>query len=232
MLGAESTGKTTLAAGAGASALARRDRPAGRAGRRVPARMVRRATAARRGPTSRWPSPPSRRAASTPRAAAHDMVIADTTALMIAVYSRLLFDDRIAVCAMAVAAHRRIDAHAADRARPALGGRRPAARRPACARAGRRAAARRADRAGLPWAMRSCGSGARRGSSSAGRVDAVQRGCMRWRAIGAGQRWQRRLRALRATPAASLPSRLRRTRRCAATAATGAATPPARCSRY
>ena len=63
LLGAESTGKTTLAVELGARA--RRARPARRRRRRGAARVLRPRTRARRGATSRRRSPPSRRGAST-----------------------------------------------------------------------------------------------------------------------------------------------------------------------
>ena len=74
-------------------------------------------------------------------AQSHAIVVADTTALMIAVYSDIVFGDR-SLYDSALRAQAALWPDAADRARPALGGRRPAARRRARARAGRCAAAR------------------------------------------------------------------------------------------
>ena len=102
IVGAESTGKTTLA-GALAARIANR-RASLRGRRRSPARMVRsRGPHAPRGRTDGH----CRRAAATHRRrrGRHDVVVADTTPLMIAMYSQLLFDDASLV-PMAMAAQR------------------------------------------------------------------------------------------------------------------------------
>lgn len=105
LLGAESTGKTTLANELGAALAARGERVAvvgeylrefcDREGR-TPFMAEQRAIAAEQ----------TRRIAQA--AAQHDLVIADTTALMIAVYSDHVFDD-LALYDEALAAHARAD---------------------------------------------------------------------------------------------------------------------------
>ncbi len=105
LLGAESTGKTTLANELGAALAARGERVAvvgeylrefcDREGR-TPLMAEQRAIAAEQ----------TRRIAQA--AAQHDIVIADTTALMIAVYSDHVFDD-LALYDEALAAHARAD---------------------------------------------------------------------------------------------------------------------------
>lgn len=105
LLGAESTGKTTLANELGAALAARGERVAvvgeylrefcDREGR-TPLMAEQRAIAAEQ----------TRRIAQA--AAQHDLVIADTTALMIAVYSDHVFDD-LALYDEALAAHARAD---------------------------------------------------------------------------------------------------------------------------
>lgn len=105
LLGAESTGKTTLANELGAALAARGERVAvvgeylrefcDREGR-TPLMAEQRAIAAEQ----------TRRIAQA--AAQHDVVIADTTALMIAVYSDHVFDD-LALYDEALAAHARAD---------------------------------------------------------------------------------------------------------------------------
>jgi len=105
LLGAESTGKTTLAHELGAALAARGERVAvvgeylrefcDREGR-TPFMAEQRAIAAEQ----------TRRIAQA--AAQHDLVIADTTALMIAVYSDHVFDD-LALYDEALAAHARAD---------------------------------------------------------------------------------------------------------------------------
>ena len=90
LLGAESTGKTTLAAGLG-RALAGRGRRVVVVGEACASSAT--ARRARRGATSRRRSPPSRRGASMQPRRPREIVVADTTALMIAVYSDLVFGD-------------------------------------------------------------------------------------------------------------------------------------------
>ena len=96
---------------------------------------------ARRAATSRPGSPRTRPRGSTQPRRSGDVVVADTTALMIAVYSDFVFGDTSLYDERAGgAAPRRPDA--GHRARPAMAGRRTAARRRARARTGRSAAAR------------------------------------------------------------------------------------------
>ncbi len=140
VLGAESTGKTTLARELGA-ALARRGlevavvdevlREFCDAEARTPRADEQAGIAARQ----------SERIDVA--AASADVVVADTSALMIAVYSEIVFGDT-SLYADALAREQTLRPDARHRARPALAGRRPAARRPARARTGRCAAARRA----------------------------------------------------------------------------------------
>ena len=91
LLGAESTGKTTLAAELGAAS--RRRRPRRR--RRRPSTCA--SSATREGRTPRRDEQAAIAAEQTRRidvaAAAHAVVVADTTALMIAVYSDQVFGD-------------------------------------------------------------------------------------------------------------------------------------------
>ena len=107
LLGAESTGKTTLAVELGARA-ARTQGARVAVVPRVPARVLRPRTAARRADEQAGiAAEQTRRIAAA--AHAHDIVVADTTALMIAVYSEHVFGDR---SLYAVRAGRR-SAHAA-----------------------------------------------------------------------------------------------------------------------
>ncbi len=105
LLGAESTGKTTLAHGLGAALAARGERVAV-----VPEYL--REFCAREGRTPRRDEQQGIAAEQTRRiaeaAAAHEVVIADTTALMIAVYSEHVFGD-LALYDEALAAHARAD---------------------------------------------------------------------------------------------------------------------------
>ena len=144
LLGAESTGKTTLAAEIGAALAARGLRVAvvGEALRefcdanaRTPRRDEQAAIAA------------AQSARIDAAAARHEIVVADTSALMIAVYSDFVFADASLYAERARrAAALRPDAR--HRARPALAARRPAARRRARARARRCPAALGARRRG------------------------------------------------------------------------------------
>jgi nicotinamide riboside kinase len=106
ILGAECTGKTTLAA---ALAAQLREDTGLRVGR-VDEHL--RAWCDREGRTPRRDEQPAIAHAQTDAiddaARRHDIVIADTTALMTAVYSRFVFDDT-SLNAQAVAAHRRVD---------------------------------------------------------------------------------------------------------------------------
>ena len=105
LVGAESTGKSTLAA-----ALAEGLRHAGREVALVPEYLREFCDTVRRTPVREEQAhiafEQTRRIAAA--AASHEVVVADTTALMIAVYSELVFDDR-ALYADAEQAHRRID---------------------------------------------------------------------------------------------------------------------------
>jgi len=102
LLGAESTGKTTLA-----HALADALRAQGRRVARVD--EVLREWCVRERRTPRADEQAAIAQAQTQRiaaaAAAHDIVVADTSALMVAVYSQLLFDDT-SLLALALAAQR------------------------------------------------------------------------------------------------------------------------------
>ena len=142
LLGAESTGKTTLAAAIGAALAARGLRVAvvGEALREFCDRQRAHAAPRRAGGDRRA----SRRGASTPPRRAHEIVVADTSALMIAVYSDFVFGDTSLYAERARARSARYDLTLVTALDLPWQRRRPAARRRARARAGRRAAARRA----------------------------------------------------------------------------------------
>jgi nicotinamide riboside kinase len=106
ILGAECTGKTTLAAALGAQLHEDTGLRVGRVDEHL------RAWCDREGRTPRRDEQAAIARAQTDAideaARHHDIVIADTTALMTAVYSRFVFDDT-SLDALAVAAHRRVD---------------------------------------------------------------------------------------------------------------------------
>lgn len=105
LLGAESTGKTTLAQGLGAAL-------AGRGERVAVVEEYLREFCAREGRTPRREEQHAIAAEQTRRiaeaAATHEVVVADTTALMIAVYSEHVFGD-LGLYEQALAAHARSD---------------------------------------------------------------------------------------------------------------------------
>ena len=107
VVGAESTGKSTLAQDAGGR-VAAIHRAAQHRGARVAAAVVRKPRAARPGPTSRPAIAAEQQARIDAAAATHAIVVCDTTPLMTAVYSRLVFDDR-SLDAQALAWHRGTD---------------------------------------------------------------------------------------------------------------------------
>lgn len=90
VLGAESTGKTTLARGL-ADGLAAQGRRVALVGEFLREWCLREGRTPRQDEQAAIAQMQSQRIAEATRT--HDLVVADTTALMVAVYSRLLFDD-------------------------------------------------------------------------------------------------------------------------------------------
>ena len=118
LLGAESTGKTTLARGL-FDALAAQGRRVALVEEFLREFCLREGRTPRQDEQAAIAQTQSQRIADAARS--HDIVVADTSALMVAVYSQLLFDDDSLVTA-AVADHDRYRADPADRARSAVGG--------------------------------------------------------------------------------------------------------------
>ena len=116
LLGAESTGKTTLARGL-VDALAAQGRRVAWVEEFLREFCLREGRTPRQHEQAAIAHTQSQRIAEAARG--HDIVVADTTALMIAVYSQLLFDDDSLVAA-ALAEARRISPHPVDRPRPAV----------------------------------------------------------------------------------------------------------------
>ena len=107
IVGAESTGKTTLAQGLAARLAAGHDGHRGRRVAWVPEVLREWCTRLGRTPLAHEQAPllHAQHERIAQAAALHDIVVCDTTALMTAVYSRLVFDDR-ALDQRAVALHR------------------------------------------------------------------------------------------------------------------------------